>query len=124
MIKVTKEEYKKATGEELIEVLPKDSDSLQVERFIDYGCKIIDRFLRINSPGLFRDGYKNLSDFQIGIIKEACIEQLMILRQTGRYHIDESGLPKRIPISDDVVDILRPIIYTGRGGSYGNDILI
>lgn len=113
MITFTKEEYFKETGDNLDTLLNPDGDSKHVPRYIDFICREIDRHIRKYNPRIFRRGYEELSEFQIKTIKEACIQHGLNVYNTGHTFIDETGIPKRIPIGEDVKDILRPIMYRG-----------
>lgn len=113
MIIFTEQEYFDYTGTNLSEVLPKDADSKQASRFIIKVCKDVDKFIRRYNAKLFFRGYDNLTEYQSTLIKEACIEHALFVYNTGSYLVDENGMPKKIPVSDEVKDILRPLLYRG-----------
>ena len=113
MITFTKEEFFEKHGVNLDEKLDPDDDSKHVSRFIDFICREIDKYLRRYNPRLMRLGYDKLSEYQIETIKEGCMQHGLNVYQTGHTFIDESGIPKIIPLLDDVKDILRPLIYRG-----------
>lgn len=113
MIKFTEQEYFEKTGTDLSSVLAKDPDSKQAKRFIDYNCRVIDNYIRKFNPSIFKRGYDKLSEFQIKTIKEAAMEYTLFVYNVGNTYVDDSGLPKRIPMSEDVKDILQPLLYRG-----------
>ncbi len=113
MIKFTEQEYFEKTGTDLSSVLEKDPDSKQAKRFIDYNCRVIDNYIRKFNPNIFKWGYDKLSNFQVETIKQAAMEYTLFVYNVGSTYIDENGLPKKIPISEDVKDILRPLLYRG-----------
>lgn len=114
IIKFTEQDYFDFAGENLSTILPKTPHSDQADLFINFVCKEIDRYIRKNNLRLLKDGISELSDFQKETIKEACITHAMDRIMTGKTYYDEvTKLPKTIPISETVKDILRPLIYRG-----------
>lgn len=113
MITFTTEEFFSKYGISLDEQLEQDNDSKHVSRFIDFICREIDKYLRRYSPRLMRLGYNRLSEYQIETIRDACMQHALNVYQTGHTFIDETGIPKVIPLLEDVKDILRPLIFRG-----------
>jgi len=114
MITFTEQEYFEFSGESLSTILPKTPHSDQAEVFINFVCKEIDRYIKRRNVRLFRNGYEDLSDFQEEAIKEACLTHAMDRLMTGKTYYDETTkLPKTIPLSETVRDILTPLIYRG-----------
>jgi len=114
MITFTQQEYFQFSGEDLSEILPKTPHSDQADIFINFVCKEIDRYIKRRNIRLFKNGYDDLSEFQTEKIKEACLTHAMDRLMVGKTYYDEATkLPKTIPVSDTVKDILMPLIYRG-----------
>lgn len=114
MIKITEQEYYEITGINLSSVLPKDQDSKQAERFLNRMCDEVERFIKKYNPKFYNDyNLPNITKEQKEIIKKACIEHALYTWNTGSYYYEPNGLAKKIPISQDVKDILTPLLYRG-----------
>lgn len=113
-IKITKQEFFEETGIVLDDALPKDADSKQAERFLNRTCNQIERHIKKYNPKLFNDyNFDRMTDYQKDTIKEACKEHTLFVLNTGSYVSDANGIPIRINISKEVIDILQPLLYRG-----------
>ena len=114
IVRFTTQEFFETTGENLPDILPKTPHTTSSKVFIDFICREVNNYLRKRDIRLFKNGIEELSEFQIETIKEAAIQHALDRIETGKVYYDQqTGMPKEIPISQTVKDILTVLIYRG-----------